>query len=120
LNTIKPQPDLFEIKQVLAIPRKDIEQRHELMLSIIKDRIDNADKYESERFSYGYDRDKIAFDSSAPLGYRNKYQRARRRIMSHSTRCKHKAIPSIENKLYPDYNHGKYGRMWIELKDESQ
>src|SRR6266852_8648376 len=27
-----PQPDIFEIKKVLAIPKRDIETRHELML----------------------------------------------------------------------------------------
>jgi hypothetical protein len=32
----------------LAIPKKDIEARHEYMLSVIKDRIDNAEKYELE------------------------------------------------------------------------
>ena len=38
--------------------------------------------------------------------------------MSHSTECKHKPIPEIENKLYPDYDHGSYQRMYIELKEE--
>ena len=48
LNEILPQPELFELMQVLAIPKKDIEARHEYMLSVIKDRIDNAEKYELE------------------------------------------------------------------------
>ena len=48
LNEILPQPELFELRQVLAIPKKDIEARQEYMLSVIKDRIDNAEKYELE------------------------------------------------------------------------
>jgi hypothetical protein len=34
---------LFELKQVLSIPKEDIEARHGYMLSVIKDRVDNAD-----------------------------------------------------------------------------
>ena len=51
LNEILPQPELFELRQVLAIPKEDIEARYEYMLSVIKDRIDNAEKYELEWFS---------------------------------------------------------------------
>ena len=47
-----------------------------------------------------------------------KYHPSRRRIMSRSTEYKHKPIPEIENKLYPDYDHGSYQRMYIELKEE--
>ena len=32
--------------------------------------------------------------------------------------CKHKPIPEIENKLYPDYDHDSYQRVYIELKEE--
>jgi hypothetical protein len=46
LNEILPQPELFELRQVLAIPKEDIETRHNYMLSVIKDRIDNTEKYE--------------------------------------------------------------------------
>jgi hypothetical protein len=54
LYEISPQPDMFELKQLLAIPKRNIEARHEFMLSVIRDRINNADKYEKERFSkYG-------------------------------------------------------------------
>jgi hypothetical protein len=38
--------------------------------------------------------------------------------MSRSTECRHKQIPEIENKLCPDYNHGSYQRVYIELKEE--
>jgi DNA-directed RNA polymerase subunit RPC12/RpoP len=55
-----PSPDLFELKQVNEIPlssndnNNELERRHDLMLSMIKDRIDNKDEYEKERFSkYG-------------------------------------------------------------------
>ena len=44
-----------------------------------------------------------------------KYRTSRRRIMSRSTECKHKPIPEIENKLYPDYDHGLSG-----LKEEQK
>ena len=43
-----------------------------------------------------------------------------RRIMSRSTECKHKPKPEIENKLYPDYDHGSYQRMYFELKEEGE
>ena len=46
LKQILPQPGMFELRQVLAIPKEDIEARHEYMLSVIKDRVDNADFYE--------------------------------------------------------------------------
>lgn len=74
LYKIDPQPDMFELKQLLATPKKNIEARHEYMLSIISDRIENADKYEKERFSkYGdsylwySDHDK-RYHSDEPLG----------------------------------------------------
>jgi hypothetical protein len=47
---ILPQPEIFEIKQILKIPREKTEQRHDLMLSIMRDRIENQDKYEREHF----------------------------------------------------------------------
>jgi hypothetical protein len=112
---------LFEFRQVLAIPKEDIETRHEYMLSVIKDRIDNAEKYELEWFSkysqYENSRRKIVFDVTAVWKPR-RYCPSRRRIMSRSTECKHKPIAEIENKLYPDYDHGHYQRMYIELKEE--
>ena len=36
LKQISPQPELFELRQVLAIPKEDIEARHEYMLSVKK------------------------------------------------------------------------------------
>jgi hypothetical protein len=45
LKQMIPQPELFELRQVLAIPKEDIEARHDYMLSVIKDRVDNADVY---------------------------------------------------------------------------
>ena len=41
-----PQPDMFELRQVLNIPNSNIEKRHEAMISIIEDRVNNAVKYE--------------------------------------------------------------------------
>jgi hypothetical protein len=53
LYMIWPMPEMFELKEILAIPlNKDkIEQRHELMLSIILERIRKKHKYESSRFA---------------------------------------------------------------------
>jgi hypothetical protein len=45
-----PQPDMFELMQVLNIPNSDIEKRHEAMISIIEDRVNNAVRHE-ERLS---------------------------------------------------------------------
>jgi hypothetical protein len=94
------------------------------MLSVIKDRIDNAEKYELEWFSkysqYGNSRRKLGFDVSNTAWEPNtkNYRLSRRRIMSRSTECKHKPMPEIENKLYPDYDHGSYQRIYIELREE--
>jgi hypothetical protein len=95
-----PQPELFELREVLAIHKEDIEARHEYMLSVIRDRVDNADVYEREYFSkypnYGYSRGKMGFsidDLWEPK--KKKYFPGRRRIMNSSTRCKH--IPIYEN-----------------------
>jgi hypothetical protein len=49
---------------------------------------------------------------------KKKYSPGGRRIMNSSTRCKHRPIYEIENKLYPDYDDGMYQRMYIELKEE--
>jgi hypothetical protein len=38
--------------------------------------------------------------------------------MNSSTKCKHKPVHEIENKLYPDYDDGLFQRMYIELKEE--
>jgi hypothetical protein len=58
LKVMLPQPELFELRQVLAIPKEDTEARHEYIISVIKERVDNADIYEREYFSkypqYGY------------------------------------------------------------------
>ena len=42
LKTISPQPEQFELREVLSIPKEDIEARHDYMLSVIKDRVENA------------------------------------------------------------------------------
>jgi hypothetical protein len=40
--------------------------------------------------------------------------------MSRSTECRHKLAPEIENKLYPDYDHGSFQRMYFELEGEAE
>ena len=64
---------------------------------------------------YGESRRKIGF-----VWEPKKYRPSRRRIMSRSTECRHKLIPEIENKMYPDYDHGSFQRMYIELKEEAE
>ena len=44
-----PHPDLFELRPIVA--QRNLEKRHEMMLDVIKDRKDNAEKYKSERYS---------------------------------------------------------------------
>lgn len=51
LYNISPRPDIFEVKQILKIPEAKIEERHELMLSIIRDRIVNEARYKKEHYS---------------------------------------------------------------------
>jgi hypothetical protein len=62
-----PSPDLFELKQVMEIPvnnnnNSEMERRHDLMLSMIKDRIDNNEEYAKERFSKYAARRKVYCD----------------------------------------------------------
>ena len=54
LYTMTPSPEPYEIREVMNIPISDIETRHELMLSMIYERITNEEKYDNEYFSkYG-------------------------------------------------------------------
>ena len=59
---------MFELRDVLAIPKEDIEARREYILFVIKDRIDHAEKYDLEWFSkysqYGHSHRKIGFNIS--------------------------------------------------------
>ena len=41
---IKPFPDMFELKQILEIPKSNIEERHDLMLSISTKTTDTSNK----------------------------------------------------------------------------
>lgn len=104
LYGMAPQPDLFEIKNVLTIPKKKMETRHELMLSIIHDRIVNADKYKKERFSkygggqwgkYGRLEKRVPYDSK-------NIQSAKRKIMK---QCNHKDTLEIRRTLYSTWEH---------------
>lgn len=67
LYKIKPMPDVFELKQVLAIPQTDIEARHKVMLSIIHDRITNKEKYIKEHYSK-FEKHEQASRSKYPTG----------------------------------------------------
>ena len=37
--------------------------------------------------------------------------------MNSSTKCKHRPVHEIENRLYPDYDDGLFQRMYIELRE---
>jgi hypothetical protein len=59
-NTV-PQPDMYELRQVLNIPNSNIEKRHEVMISIVEDRVNNAVRYEehlSKRKHYWFNEKK--------------------------------------------------------------
>jgi hypothetical protein len=72
------------------------------------------------RAACGYSRRKIGFNIDDLWDLKKeKYFPGRRRIMSRTTQCKHKPIPAIERKLYPDYDNGSYLREYIELKEEA-
>jgi hypothetical protein len=129
LYEMKPQPDIFEIKQVLAIPQSDIEARHELMLGIIRDRI-------SKKASGVYDDGVIGVgDTWATYHNMNdkrdaakqyfpslyaKYFRQKRCIMKG---CKHREILKIKHALYPDADSQVWDRefwdKWLKLKEHS-
>jgi hypothetical protein len=95
LYLIRPQPEIFEIKQVLGIPKDKMEQRHNLMLSIVHNRINNREKYRREHYSkYGPYSNRDRFISSpdyAPdYGYKPKnYSILVGRRMKG---CKHKQV----------------------------
>jgi hypothetical protein len=96
LYKTSPQPDLFELRQVVAIPSKDVESRHELMLKIIHDRIENKEKYKKERFSgYGIKDSPSRIKRSEYIG---KYHPQRRAIMKG---CKHEDSEEIRKVLFP-------------------
>jgi hypothetical protein len=87
---MRPQPEMFELKQLAAIPKSQIEKRHDYMLSVIKDRIDKTKKYEEGNYS-GYGRSLHGRDKGVS------HISSRRRVMKG---CKHKPIPEIEEAIY--------------------
>lgn len=115
LHGIRPQPDIFEIKQVLTIPKNKVEERHELILTIIRDRITNAENYKKERYSkYG-----IGYygemDSKHHLTYGDYTSRVRAIIKG----CKHKDTLEIRAALYTSpYPHNKGQITQKEVKRE--
>lgn len=100
LTQIKPEPDIFEIKQVLKIPKSKMEERHELMLSIIHDRVTNAEKYEKEhysKFSRWSERSKTSnYRMNLPIGELLHNVNVRRRMSG----CKHKEEVDVLMHLY--------------------
>ena len=98
LYKMRPQPDIYEIKQILQIPKSKFEQRHELMLSMIYDRIRNADKYEKEHYSK-YSTWKSSDSRTKVRKYHiHDIRRIMRRRMQQN--CKHREDPEILTALY--------------------
>jgi hypothetical protein len=105
---MRPLPDIFEITQVLAIPTNKVEERHELMLSIIRDRITNIEKYKKERYSkYGID----YYGEIDSKHYRYAYVGDHdRRIRAMIEGCNHEDTLEIRSALYTSkypYNKGQ-------------
>jgi hypothetical protein len=75
---------MFEIKKALEI--SEIEKRHDYMLSVINGRIENASKYERERFTkYG----KSRWSRTKRDYYNSRYFPTERKILKG---CKHEII----------------------------
>jgi hypothetical protein len=121
---VVPQPDIFELKQVLAISASDIEARHELMISIILDRIRNKEKYEREHFSK-YSKYSEARRKRNPVeaGYLPR-RRNKEGVLLKVKGCKHEEIPEIRDTFYDkrgqakDYDwfrpYNKHSEYWID------
>lgn len=96
---VRPQPEMFELKQALAIPLEDIERRHEYMLSVIRDRIENRKRYEKDLEKYSnwfYVRLKtkdIVFGDYMP-GYRRNLRADK------MAGCSHQDVPWIRDTLW--------------------
>jgi hypothetical protein len=111
---IIPQPDMFELKQVAAIPvPEDIEERHELMISIILDRIRNAATYEQQHFSKC---GKSWWYHEKRSSHYSKYSPSRRAIMKD---CNHNRIPEIEDSLYKNQDDGIY-EIWDKIDERKK
>jgi hypothetical protein len=104
MHMMLPQPEIFEIKQVLSIQKSKIEQRQDLMLSMIRDRISNAEKFEKEhssKFSYGRKKRSL-YDVCSQQGLGNYRERARRRMKG----CNHREDLEIITALYQARYYG--------------
>jgi hypothetical protein len=122
LYEISPQPEMFELKQLLAIPKKNTEARHEFMLSVIRDRIDNAAKYERERFSkYGdsyllYGNDKRDHDlDKIPRQRKRKYEKPVKGC-KHTIRKVRKLEKLIDQRK--DQNNKKVKKKWEDQRQQ--
>jgi len=97
---VRPQPEMFELNQALAIPIADIERRHEYMLSVVRDRIENRDRYKKEYLekysNWFYVRLKtkdIIFGDYMPHLNRN-------HIACKMAGCSHEDVPWIRDTLW--------------------
>lgn len=116
---MRPLPDIFEIKQVLAIPKNKVEERHELMLTIIRDRITNIEKYKKERYcKYGIDYYGEINSKHLHYAYAGDHNR---RIRAMIEGCNHEDTLEIRSALYTSryaYNKGQIAQE--EVKRETQ
>lgn len=99
LYKMLPSPEIHEIKSILQIPVSKIELRHESMLSILHDRIDNAVGFEQQYFAkyskwFGARCKRRWYDANRKY----KSVMARRRMKG----CKHEEDLKIIMALYRD------------------
>jgi hypothetical protein len=107
LMHVSPQPDMFELKQVLAIPLSNIEARHEIMISIILDRIRNKEKYEKEYF-LKYSKYSEARRKRNPVEARYLPRRKNKeKILLRMEGCNHEEIPEIRDAFYDERGQSK-------------
>lgn len=110
LRKIKPQPTMIELKQVLAVPIKSkLEQRHELMISIIRDRIENRQTYLKEQpcefDGEGGGSSWIDKESLASFELYKDFTYPRRAVMKG---CKHTDLSEVKQTFYDEYDRNRW------------
>jgi hypothetical protein len=98
-----------------------METRHELMLSIIRDRITNTEKYKKEHYSkYGIDNDG---QMDSKHGRYSRYGDDTSRVRDRIKGCNHEDTLEIRSALYTSphiYNKGKITQEEIKREIEIQ
>jgi hypothetical protein len=114
LYTMKPPADMFELKQVAAIPR--LEKRHDAMLSIMEDRLTNHDRIQHERIpKYSWKDISSRYHTKENLLIKSSFLMMSEKVIMEG--CKHKdrrkAIAEQRKALYEEQN-----RIEKEIREE--